>query len=119
MKKIDETRNYFIEQIKQNEFISKKHKKICKILSCTEDLLILASKVTGCVSNYAFASLAGIPVDIASSAITMKICVINAGIMKKKKDEKLVLLAQTKLNTVEVFISKALFDSNISHDEFF
>ena len=49
----------------------------------------------------------------------MKICVINAGIMKKKKDEKLVLPAQTKLNTVEVFISKALFDSNISQDEFF
>ena len=26
LKKLDETRNYFIEKIKQNELISKKHK---------------------------------------------------------------------------------------------
>ena len=30
-KEIDEQRNYFIEEIKQNELISKKHKKICRI----------------------------------------------------------------------------------------
>ena len=28
------------------------------------------------------------------------------------------MLAKIKLNTVEVLISKALIDSNISHDEF-
>ena len=27
-KEIDKTRNYFIEEIKQNELISKKHKKV-------------------------------------------------------------------------------------------
>ena len=29
-----------------------------------------------------------------------------------------VLLAKSKLNNIEVLISKALIDSNISHDEF-
>ena len=29
LKNVDETRNYFLEEIKQNEFTSKKHKKIC------------------------------------------------------------------------------------------
>ena len=29
LKDIDETRNYFIEEIKQNELMSKKRKKIC------------------------------------------------------------------------------------------
>ena len=29
-----------------------------------------------------------------------------------------VLLAKTKLNSIEVLISKALIDSNISHNEF-
>ena len=38
--------------------------------------------------------------------------------MKKKHDE-IVLLAKTKLNKVEVLISKALINSNISHYEFF
>ena len=38
---------------------------------------------------------------------------------KKKKHNKIVLLAKTKLNTVEVLFFKALIDLNISHDEFF
>ena len=39
-------------------------------------------------------------------------------IKKKKKDDKIVLSAKTKLNSIEVLISKALIDLNISHDEF-
>ena len=31
LKEIDEKRNYFIEEIKQNELISKKYKKVQKI----------------------------------------------------------------------------------------
>ena len=38
---------------------------------------------------------------------------------KKKKYDKIVLLAKSKLNSIELLISKALTDSNISHDEFF
>ena len=38
--------------------------------------------------------------------------------MKKKKYDKKVLLAKSKLNSIEVLISKTLIDSNISHDEF-
>ena len=30
-KSIDETRNFFIEEINQNESMSKKHIKICKV----------------------------------------------------------------------------------------
>ena len=38
---------------------------------------------------------------------------------KKKKHEKTVFLAKkNKLNSVEVLISEALIDSNISDDEF-
>ena len=39
-KDIDEIRNYFIKEVKQNEFISKKHKKVCKNLNYSEHLLI-------------------------------------------------------------------------------
>ena len=38
--------------------------------------------------------------------------------MKKKKNDKSVLSAKLKWNSVEVLISKALIDSNISHVEF-
>ena len=37
---------------------------------------------------------------------------------KKKKRDELVLLAKSKLTNIEVLISKALTDSNISYDEF-
>ena len=37
---------------------------------------------------------------------------------KKKKHHKIVLLAKSKLNKMEVLIFKALIGSVISHDEF-
>ena len=40
-------------------------------------------------------------------------------IKKTKKDhDQIVLLAKSKINSIELLISKALIDSNISHDEF-
>ena len=126
LKDIDKTTNYLIEEINRNELMSKKHKKVCTTLNYIEHFLILGSTITGCVSISAFASLVGIPIGIASSTIGLKICVITAGIKKyksiikkkKKKHDKIVLLAKSKLNSIEVLISKALIDSNISHDEF-
>ena len=87
---------------------------------------VLASTVTGCVSIFAFASLFGVSVGTTSSAIGLKICAIAAGIKKyksiinkeNKKHDKMLLLAKTKLNRIVASISKALIDSNVSHDEF-
>ena len=123
---LDETRNYLNEEINQNELMSKKHKKVYWVLNYIEHLLVLISTVNGCVSNSAFDSLVSIPIRIRSSAIGLKICLRTKGIRKyksiikrkKKKHDRIVLLAKSKLNSIEVLISKALIDSNISHDEF-
>ena len=56
----------------------------------------------------------------------LKICAITAKTKKykpiinkkSKKHDKLILLAKTKLNSIEILISKALISSNIGHDEF-
>ena len=106
--------------------MSTKHKKVSTTLNYIEHFLILASTITGCISISAFASLIGIPMGITSSAIGLKNCAITTGIKKhksiikkkKKKHDKIVLLAKCKLNSIEVLISKALIDSVISHDEF-
>ena len=37
---------------------------------------------------------------------------------KKKKHKKIVMLARSKLNTIESKISKALMDNEISHEDF-
>ena len=85
LKNIDETRNYFIEEIKQNEFMSEKHKNVCT-LNYIEHFLTLASTIAGCkdVSIPAFASFLGVPIGITSSAIGLKICAITARIKKYK-----------------------------------
>ena len=95
-------------------------------MNYVEHLLILISTLTECVSISAFAFLVGVFIGITSSALVLKICVITVGIKKyqsiinkkKKKHDKIVLLAKSKLNSIEVLISKTLIDSNISHDEF-
>ena len=126
LKKMDKIRNYLTEEINQNELMSEKHKKVCRVSNYIGHSLILIYTVTGCVSISAFASLVGIPVGIARSAIGLKSYVITARIKKyqsmikkkKKKHDKIVLLAKSKLNSIEVLISKALIDSVINHDEF-
>ena len=116
LKNIDGTRNYFLEEIKQNELISRKHKKVCTTLNYSKHFLISASTITRCISMSDFASLIGIPIGITSSAIGLKIWTITAGIKKyksnikkkKKKYEKLALLAIS--NRIEVFIPRAAID---------
>ena len=53
------------------------------MLNYIEYCFILVSAITGCVSISAFASLVGIPISIASSAVGLKICVSN---QEKKKN---------------------------------
>ena len=78
LKNIDETRNYLLEYIEQNELMSKKHEKVCTTLNYIEHFLILASTVTRCISISARASVLGIPIGITSSAIGLKFCAITA-----------------------------------------
>ena len=62
--------------------MSKKHKKLCRVLYYIDHSLIAISIITGWVSI--LASLAGIPIVITSSTIGLKICVIMVGIKKFK-----------------------------------
>ena len=64
--------------------MSEKYKKTCKYLNYVENLIILASTITGCVSTSLFASLVCVPVVITSSAVGIKSYAITAGIKKYK-----------------------------------
>ena len=124
-KNIDKTKSYFLEEIEQKELMSKKHKTVCTTLYYIEQLLVLASAITGCISTSAFASLLGTPVGITTSAAGLNFCnsckIKNYKSLikkKKKKQDKKALLAKFILNSIEVLVSKALIDANISHNEF-
>ena len=89
---IVETRNHFLKEIAQRDLMSRKHRKVCMALNFIEQRRISVFAITGCVLISAFASLVGISIGIATSAVGLKICVISTGfksyksiIDKKKK----------------------------------
>ena len=92
--------------------MSEKHKTVCRDLNYFGHFIIFDSALSSCVSTSVFASLIGVFVGIASSAVESKVCAITAEIRmynsiikkKKKKHDKMVLLAKTKLNTTEVLV---------------
>ena len=127
LENINDTRFYLLEEVEQNESMSKRDKKVCATLNYIEHIIILVSTITRCILISAFASLIGIPIGITRYSIGLKIYAIAAAvyknyksIAKKKKNKhgKIELLPKSKLNIIEVLISKALAYSIISHDEF-
>ena len=126
LRKTDETRNCILDDIKHNDFMRGKYKETCKHLNYVKNSVILASRVTGCVSTSTFASLVAILVGITSSSVEIKICAVSAGIKKyksiirkkKKKHNKIKLLGKDNLNTIESLFVKALIDPYIGHGEF-
>ena len=97
--------------------MNRKHKMVWTTLNHIENFPILASTITRCTSTSAFASLIGAPIRLTCSAIGLKICSIAAGIKKyksiikknKKKHDKIVLLAKSELNNLEVLIQNNRF----------
>ena len=78
------------------------------------------------LSIASYAAVVGIPVGIAGSSLTL-IFTLSTGINKsllkvtkkrKKKHNKIIALAKSKLNTIDTLLSSVLSDSRISHEEF-
>ena len=126
LKKIDKIRNYFSEEINQNELMSKKNKKFVEFWIILITRLLQFLQLLDVFQFLPFAFSVVSPIGIASSTIELTICVMVAGnkkyesIIKKKrkKHDQIALLAKSKLNNIKALISKALTDSCISHDEF-
>ena len=49
LKNIDETNKYLLEEIEENELMSRKLKTVCTNLNYIEHSLILASTITVCI----------------------------------------------------------------------
>ena len=117
--------NYFIKEIGQRISCSKKLSKYVAVFDYIDQALIVLSATSGGVSIISFTSIVGAPVGIASASFTL-IFSLTTGIVKKllnitrnkkKKHDKILMLAKSKLNSIET-ISQALIDMDISHKEF-
>ena len=123
---ISKIENYFIEEINQRKSCSQKLNKYVTTFDYIDKILIVLSATTGGVSIISFTSVIGAPVGIASAIFTL-IFSLTTGIVKKllnitrkkkKKHDKILMLAKSKLNSIDTLISQALIDMDISHEEF-
>ena len=126
LNKINEIKDCFIAEIKEREVMSKNLSKYNASFEYFHKSLIVLSVLTGIISIASFATVIGGPVGIMSASCSL-IFSITTGFVKKflktirnkkKKHNKIIMLARSKLNSIENKISKALMDNEISHEDF-
>ena len=123
---INEIRDYFNNEIKERKHIIKKLNKYLVSFDYLDKIFITLSVSFGTLSIASYASVVGIPAGITGASLTL-ISTLSTGISKsllnltkkrKKKHNKIIVLAKNKLNTIDTLLSNALNDSKISHEEF-
>ena len=88
--------------------------------------MIFSSVTSGSVSIAAFATVIGIPIGItnASLGLAFSLCtglvkkLLNTTRNKKTKYNKIVMVARSKLNSIESKISEALINNQNRHEVF-
>ena len=123
---INKIKEYFDNEIKERKDIIKKLNKYLVSFDYLDKIFITLSTSFGALSIASYAAVVGIPVGIAGSSLTL-IFTIGNGLNKsllrvtkkrKKKHNKIIALAKSKLNMINTLLSSALNDSKISHKEF-
>ena len=106
--------------------MSKKLSKYIASFDHFDKTLIVLSVTTGSISIVSFATVIGSSEGVVSASFSIAFS-ISTGIIKKllkrtrnkkKKHNKIVILARSKLNSIESEISKALINNEISHEDF-
>ena len=123
---INKIKDYFNAEIKERKDIVKKISKYIVAFDYADKLFITLCASFGTLSIVSYATIVGIPVGIAGASLTLIFTVttdvvktlLNITRKKKKKHNKIITLARSKLNIIENLISKALVDFEITHEEF-
>ena len=123
---INKIKEYFDNEIKERKNIIKKLNKYLVSFDYLDKIFITLSASISTLSIASYATVLGLPVGIVGSSLTL-IFAIGRGINKsllrvtkkrKKKHNKIIVLAKSKLNMIDTLLSSALNDSKISHEEF-
>ena len=126
LNEINKIKDYFNNEINERKDIIKELNKYIVSFDYLHKIFIALSASFGTLSIASHATVIGIPVGIAGSSLTL-IFTISTGVKKsllrvtkkrKKKHNKIIALAKSKLNMIDTLLSSALNDSKISHGEF-
>ena len=123
---INNIKEYFNAEIKERKVIVKKISKYIVAFDYADKVFITLTASFGTLSIASYATIVGIPAGIAGASLTL-IFTATTGVVKtllnitrkkKKKHNKIIALARSKLNIIENLISQALIDFEITHEEF-
>ena len=123
---INKIRDYFNNEIKERKDIIKKLRKYLVSFDYLDKIFITLSASFGTLNIASQATVVGIPAGITGASLTL-IFTIGTGISKsllkvtkkrKKKQNEIIALAKSKLNTIDTLLSSSLNDSEISHEKF-
>ena len=125
LNKITEIENYFHQEINQGKLCSKKFSKYVAAYDYIDKVLFVLSAASGGVCIISSASVVGAPVGIAGASFTLFFS-LRTGIIKKlsitrnkkKKHDKILMLAKSKLNSITTLVFQALIDMEINYEEF-
>ena len=106
--------------------LSKKYHRAVRIISTVDSVLLGSTITLGAVGIGFLTTIIAAPVVIACEGIALGaglLSVIGGQVNKKlilkaEKHEKIKVLADSKLNTIDDYTSKALIDGDISDEEF-
>ena len=121
---ISKIENYLINEINETKPCCKRLNKYVTVFNYIDKILIVLSATSGRVS-ISFSSVIRAPAGIASASFTL-IFSLATGIVKilrdirrkkRKKHDKIPMLAECKFNSIDTLISQALIDMDISHEE--
>ena len=126
LNQIEKIKDYFNNEINERKNIIKKLNKYLVSFDYLDKKFITLSASFGTLSIASQATIIVIPVGITGASLTL-IFTIGTGISKsllkvtkkrKKKHNKIIALAKSKLNAIDTLLSGALNDFKISHEDF-
>ena len=126
LNKINEIKNYFISEIKERELMTKRLIKYIASFDYFDKYLIVLSVTSGDISIASFETVIAISIGIASASLSLTFSLFTGLVKellkvttnKKEKHNKIVMLARSKLNSIESKIFEALMNNQISHEDF-
>ena len=126
LNKINEIKDYFIAMIMERELMSKSLSKYIACCDYFDKFLIVLSSTSCSISIVLFATVIATTIGIASATLDLTFS-LPTGLVKKllkttrdkkKKHNKIIMLARSKLNNVESKVSEALINNEISQEDF-
>ena len=123
---INKIKDYLNSEIKERKNIIKKISKYIVAFDYADKLFITLSASFGTLSIASYATVVEIPAGITGASLTLIFTITTGAVKtllnitrkKKKKHNKIIALARSKLNIIENLISQALNDFEITHEEF-